>query len=42
MELGYTILLCNNMNDNMLNNTRMEEVYRYSFRKTADGVIMIE
>lgn len=42
MELGYTILLCNTMNDNMLNNTRMEERYiDILSEKLVDGVIMI-
>lgn len=42
MELGYTILLCNTMNDNMLNNTHMEERYIDIFSgKIVDGVIMM-
>nr|PZN06774.1 MAG: LacI family transcriptional regulator [Caldicoprobacter oshimai] len=42
MELGYTILLCNTMNDNMLNNTHMEEKYiDILSSKMVDGVIMM-
>ncbi|NSW91170.1 MAG: LacI family DNA-binding transcriptional regulator [Firmicutes bacterium] len=42
MELGYTILLCNTINDNMLNNTHMEENYiGILCQKMVDGVIMM-
>lgn len=42
LSLGYTIILCNSMNDNMMNQTNVESLYlRMLCEKQVDGIIFM-
>lgn len=42
LTLGYTLILCNSMNDNQLNQTELESLYlKMLMEKQADGIIIM-
>ncbi len=42
LHLGYTMILCNSMNDNRLNQTNVESLYlKMLCEKQADGIIIM-